>query len=184
MYTRTPSVPSVWLTALRPSCCGALFGQPFRCAANQESSTKGQEGHTPPPTMSSPNATDPAALAATRQSSKTAPPTPSRDGFHLVPSHPVVYDVDMSSDFTDITYNVSTIDCCARIAFDRPQVLHAFRPTTINEVRRALELAQDDTRVGGKWTWQVVVEYVQGATWSWSGEICSFSLPTNSTNLR
>ena len=103
-------------------------------------------------TMSSSTAADPAALAATRQSSKTAPPTPSRDGFHLVPSHPVVYDVDMSGDFTDITYHVSTIDCCARIAFDRPQVLHAFRPTTINEVRRALELAQDDTRVGGKRT--------------------------------
>lgn len=66
-----------------------------------------------------------------------------------MPSHPINYDVDLTSEhsFTDITYQVSTTDHAARIAFDRPDVLHAFRPTTINEVRRALEHAQDDTRV-------------------------------------
>ncbi|KAL7546075.1 hypothetical protein ACHAWF_009411 [Thalassiosira exigua] len=94
-------------------------------------------------------AADPASMSATRSSSKTAPPTPRRDGFHLVPSHPIHYDLDLtkSSEFEDITYHVSTSDHVARIAFNRPHVLHAFRPTTINEVCRALELAQEDTRV-------------------------------------
>ncbi|KAL3811758.1 hypothetical protein ACHAXA_008032 [Cyclostephanos tholiformis] len=92
-------------------------------------------------------AVDPASMNATRSSSKTAPPTKKRDGFHLVPSHPIVYDLDLSSTFRDVTYHVSTIDRAARIALDRPDVLHAFRPTTINEIRRALEYAQDDTRV-------------------------------------
>ena len=93
------------------------------------------------------NNTDPASMNATRSSSKTAPPTPRRDGFHLVPSHPIKYELDQSSTFEDITYHISTTDHVARIAFNRPHVLHAFRPTTINEIRRALEYAQDDTRV-------------------------------------
>ena len=93
------------------------------------------------------NNTDPASMNATRSSSKTAPPTPRRDGFHLVPSHPINYELDQSSTFEDITYHISTTDHVARIAFNRPHVLHAFRPTTINEIRRALEYAQDDTRV-------------------------------------
>ena len=103
------------------------------------------------------NAADPASMAATRSSSKIAPPTPSRDGFHLVPNHPIIYDANSSggsssntattTSFQDITYQISTSDHVARIAFNRPHVLHAFRPTTINEIRHALELAQDDTRV-------------------------------------
>lgn len=90
---------------------------------------------------------DPASMSATRSPSKTAPPTPRRDGFHLVPSHPITYDLDLSESYQDITYHVSTVDHAARIAFNRPHVLHAFRPTTINEIRHALDLAQDDTRV-------------------------------------
>ena len=93
------------------------------------------------------NDTDPASMNATRSTSKTASPTPRRDGFHLVPSHPINYELDQSATFEDITYHISTTDHVARIAFNRPHVLHAFRPTTINEVRRALEYAQDDTRV-------------------------------------
>lgn len=91
--------------------------------------------------------TDPASMNAMRSSSKTAPPTPRRDGFHLVPSHPINYELDQSSTFEDITYHISTTDHVARIAFNRPHVLHAFSPTTVNEVRRAFEYAQDDTRV-------------------------------------
>jgi naphthoate synthase len=93
------------------------------------------------------NSANPASMAATRSSSKTAPPTTRRDGFHIVPSTPIHYDVDLTNSFKDITYHVSTSDHCARIAFNRPNVLHAFRPTTINEVRQALDHAQDDTRV-------------------------------------
>ena len=40
------------------------------------------------------------------------------------------------------------MDQVAKISFNRPHVLNAFRPTTINEVRRGLELAQDDVDVG------------------------------------
>jgi naphthoate synthase len=93
---------------------------------------------------------DVASMSAARSSSKTAPPTKTRDGFHLIPATRICYDLDLTSEhgFKDITYKVSTVDFCARLAFNRPHVLHAFRPTTINELRRALELAQDDVRVG------------------------------------
>ena len=90
---------------------------------------------------------DPASMSAARSTSKTAPPTPRRDGFHLVPSHPINYELNLTNSFQDITYHVSTSDHVARIAFNRPNVLHAFRPTTINEIRQALKYAQDDTRV-------------------------------------
>eukprot|EP00957_Ditylum_brightwellii_P163891 12477342-Ditylum_brightwellii.AAC.1 len=85
-----------------------------------------------------------------KSSSRTAPPTKFRDGMHLISTDPIHYDVVVNDTnlFIDITYQVSTSDQCARIAFNRPEVLHAFRPRTINEVRRALEMAQDDTRVG------------------------------------
>ena len=90
-----------------------------------------------------------ASMSAARSSSTTAPPTKDRDGFSLIPKTPIVYDAVASPQtFTDITYNVSTADMCARIAFHRPEVLHAFRPRTIREIQQALELATDDTRVG------------------------------------
>jgi len=94
-------------------------------------------------------ALDAASMSAARKSSKTAPPTKHRDGFHLIPATPIVYDVDLTSEsgYTDITYKISTSDMCARIAFDRPNVLHAFRPTTINQIRAAMERATDDVRV-------------------------------------
>merc|ERR1740139_1193755 len=49
--------------------------------------------------------------------------------------------------FSDITFRVSTSDMAARIAFNRPSSMNTFRPTTINEVRRALEEASEDVRV-------------------------------------
>lgn len=90
-----------------------------------------------------------ASMAAARSSNKNAPPTKLRDGFHLISNKPIEYDIrnDPNKLFTDITYQISTADSCARIAFNRPQVLHAFRPQTINEIRHALQLASDDTRV-------------------------------------
>jgi len=89
------------------------------------------------------------SMSAARKASKTAPPTKDRDGFHLIPKTPINYDLDLTTQygFTDITYQVSTRDRCARLAFNRPEILHAFRPRTINELRKALELASDDTRV-------------------------------------
>jgi naphthoate synthase len=94
-------------------------------------------------------------MSAARSSSKTAPPTKDRDGFSLISNAPIVYDYDSNKshddnnhNFVDITYHVSTADQCARIAFHRPEVLHAFRPRTIREIQRALELATEDTGVG------------------------------------
>lgn len=42
---------------------------------------------------------------------------------------------------------VAFADGVAKITINRPGVRNAFRPTTIREMRRALALAQDDTRV-------------------------------------
>lgn len=102
--------------------------------------------------MSSKNETkqyDVASMSAARDPSPTAPPTKTRDGFHLIPSTPIQYDIDLTSKykFTDITFKISQKDRCARLAFNRPRVLHAFRPKTINELRKALEIATDDSRV-------------------------------------
>jgi naphthoate synthase len=92
---------------------------------------------------------DVASMSAARDPSKTAPPLASRDGFDLISKAPVVYDIDLTADnsFQDITFHKSTADQVARIAFDRPERLHAFRPTTIREIQQALELATDDTDV-------------------------------------
>lgn len=99
--------------------------------------------------MKSSKTVDVASMSAARDPSPTAPPSKKRDGFHLIPSSPIIYDLDLTSThgFTDITYKISQNDRCARLAFNRPQVLHAFRPKTINELRKALELATDDVRV-------------------------------------
>jgi len=92
---------------------------------------------------------DVASMSAARNPSKTAPPTKSRDGFHLIPTTLIHYDIDQTSKqgFKDITFKISTQERCARIAFNRPHVLHAFRPNTINEFRKALEIATDDVNV-------------------------------------
>jgi naphthoate synthase len=90
---------------------------------------------------------DVASMSAARNPSRTAPPTKDRDGFSLISKEPIIYD-DASHTFVDITYAVSTNDMCARIAFNRPEVLHAFRPQTIRDIQQAVELATDDARVG------------------------------------
>lgn len=94
---------------------------------------------------------DVASMSAARSSSRTAPPTTARDGFDLISRDPIVWDPKTKSaapSFQDITYDVSSKDHCARIAFNRPQVLHAFRPQTIREIQQALEMAVDNVTVG------------------------------------
>lgn len=46
--------------------------------------------------------------------------------------------------FVDITYKVAYEDMTAKIAINRPHLHNAFRPITVNEMRRAFDLAQDD----------------------------------------
>ena len=50
--------------------------------------------------------------------------------------------------YTDITAHVSRDGRIARIAFDRPEVRNAFRPHTVDELYRALDLARQDPRIG------------------------------------
>lgn len=50
--------------------------------------------------------------------------------------------------YTDITAHVSRDRRIARIAFDRPEVRNAFRPHTVDELYRALDVARQDPRIG------------------------------------
>ena len=52
------------------------------------------------------------------------------------------------SAYTDITAHVSTDGRIARIAFHRPEVRNAFRPHTVDELYRALDIARQDPRIG------------------------------------
>jgi naphthoate synthase len=50
--------------------------------------------------------------------------------------------------YTDITSHVSRDGRIARIALDRPEVRNAFRPLTVDELYRALDIARQDPRIG------------------------------------
>ncbi|MCJ1707738.1 1,4-dihydroxy-2-naphthoyl-CoA synthase [Microbacterium sp. VKM Ac-2923] len=50
--------------------------------------------------------------------------------------------------YTDITAHVTHDGRVARIAFDRPEVRNAFRPHTVDELHRALDIARQDHRIG------------------------------------
>jgi naphthoate synthase len=50
--------------------------------------------------------------------------------------------------YTDITSHVSKDGRIARIAFHRPEVRNAFRPHTVDELYRALDVARQDPRIG------------------------------------
>lgn len=53
-----------------------------------------------------------------------------------------------AEEYTDITAHVSVDGGVARIAFDRPEVRNAFRPHTVDELYRALDVARQDSRIG------------------------------------
>ncbi|MGO1798559.1 MAG: enoyl-CoA hydratase-related protein, partial [Microbacterium gubbeenense] len=53
-----------------------------------------------------------------------------------------------SDDYRDITSHVSLDGRIARIAIDRPEVRNAFRPGTVDELYRALEIARTDSKIG------------------------------------
>ncbi|MGO1411617.1 MAG: 1,4-dihydroxy-2-naphthoyl-CoA synthase [Microbacterium sp.] len=53
-----------------------------------------------------------------------------------------------AEDYRDITSHVSPDGHIARIAFDRPEVRNAFRPSTVDELYRALEIARTDPKIG------------------------------------
>ena len=51
-------------------------------------------------------------------------------------------------DLTDLTYHRAVAHGTVRIAFDRPDVLNAFRPHTVDELLRVLEHARQSSDVG------------------------------------
>ncbi len=53
-----------------------------------------------------------------------------------------------AEDYTDITAHVSHDGGVARIAFNRPEVRNAFRPHTVDELYRALDIARQDAHFG------------------------------------
>ena len=61
---------------------------------------------------------------------------------------PGALDSDGADAYTDITAHVSTDGRIARIAFHRPEVRNAFRPHTVDELYRALDIARQDPRIG------------------------------------
>jgi naphthoate synthase len=61
---------------------------------------------------------------------------------------PAAWDEVPGFDLTDITYHRATDLGCVRIAFDRPHVLNAFRPHTVDELYRALDHARRTPDVG------------------------------------
>ena len=50
--------------------------------------------------------------------------------------------------FTDITYHEAVVGGTVRIAFNRPECRNAFRPKTVDELYKALEHAQNNTKIG------------------------------------
>ncbi len=57
-------------------------------------------------------------------------------------------DVPGFEDLTDLTYHRARSQGTVRIAFDRPDVLNAFRPHTVDELLRVLEHARTTSDVG------------------------------------
>jgi naphthoate synthase len=53
-----------------------------------------------------------------------------------------------SFDFEDVTYHRAAEHGTVRIAFDRPEVLNAFRPPTVDELYQALDHARQSSDVG------------------------------------
>ena len=51
-------------------------------------------------------------------------------------------------DLTDVTYHRAVDVGCVRIAFDRPEVMNAFRPHTVDELYRVLDHARRTADVG------------------------------------
>jgi len=51
-------------------------------------------------------------------------------------------------DLTDVTYHRAVDLGCVRVAFDRPEVLNAFRPHTVDELHRVLDHARRSADVG------------------------------------
>ncbi len=61
---------------------------------------------------------------------------------------PALWEEVPGFDLTDVTYHRARDLGCVRIAFDRPEVLNAFRPHTVDELARVLDHARRTPDVG------------------------------------
>ena len=72
-------------------------------------------------------------------------PSVHTDGFRDISGEPAIWtDMTKAHGFVDITYKVAYADMTAKITINRPELHNAFRPITVNEMRKAMDLAQDD----------------------------------------
>ena len=72
-------------------------------------------------------------------------PTVHTDGFRDISRGAAIWtDMTKAHGFVDITYKVAYADMTAKITINRPELHNAFRPITVNEMRKAMDLAQDD----------------------------------------
>jgi naphthoate synthase len=63
--------------------------------------------------------------------------------------HPSAWgEVSGFDDLTDVTYHRAVGLGCVRVAFNRPDVLNAFRPHTVDELQRVLDHARQTPDVG------------------------------------
>ncbi len=58
------------------------------------------------------------------------------------------WDVVPGFDLTDITYHRAKAQGTVRVAFDRPEVRNAFRPSTVDELYQVLDHARRSSDVG------------------------------------
>ncbi|EKX49304.1 hypothetical protein GUITHDRAFT_85732 [Guillardia theta CCMP2712] len=82
------------------------------------------------------------------KSGRSKAPQQEKDGFHLVSNKDTQWhDRTQAQNFKDIRYHTSD-EGIAKITINRPEVHNAFRPLTIQELRTAFALAQDDVSIG------------------------------------
>jgi naphthoate synthase len=65
-----------------------------------------------------------------------------------VPFDPAAWEQVPGFDLTDITYHRAKAHGTVRVAFDRPEVRNAFRPSTVDELYRVLDHARMSSDVG------------------------------------
>src|SRR3954454_21901441 len=107
--------------------------------------------------------TQPSGLGSYSPSSVMPPPCPSRGrhatgdslaGMTAIDGVSEIFDADDwdtvpgFEDLTDLTYHRAKAHGTVRVAFDRPDILNAFRPHTVDELLRVLEHARRWSDVG------------------------------------
>eukprot|EP00802_Teleaulax_amphioxeia_P014985 Tamp_15065.p1 GENE.Tamp_15065~~Tamp_15065.p1 ORF type:complete len:306 (-),score=65.51 Tamp_15065:655-1572(-) len=87
-------------------------------------------------------------MASDPRSGRQKAPSKMRDGFLAVSDAPAAWeDQTQAHKFRDIRYHTCA-EGIAKITINRPEVHNAFRPLTVQEMRAAMTLAQEDVSIG------------------------------------